>query len=87
MSLQDKLDALRTDFQAGRFPLVPTADQVKTMDRAAKDLIASGREERALKKGDRAPHFERSDPDGNAVRLQDLLADGPLVLTFYRGVW
>ncbi|TCV95125.1 peroxiredoxin-like family protein [Biostraticola tofi] len=87
MILQDKLDALRTDFEAGRFPRVPTAAQLETMDRATKELIASGQAAHALKKGDRAPNFELNDPDGSPVRLLDLVASGPLVLTFYRGVW
>lgn len=87
MILQDKLDALRSDFEAGRFPLVPTAPQIKTMERATNELIASGQAARALKKGDRAPDFELNDPDGIPVELGDLLAAGPLVLTFYRGVW
>ena len=87
MILQEKLDALRSDFEAGRFPLVPTAAQIKTMERATNELIASGQAARALKKGDRAPDFELHDPDGISVKLCDLLAAGPLVLTFYRGVW
>lgn len=87
MILQDKLDALRADFEAGRFPLVPTAAQITTMERATTALIASGQAARALKKGDRAPDFGLHDPDGMPVKLGDLLATGPLVLTFYRGVW
>lgn len=87
MTLQDKLDALRSDFEAGRFPLVPTAAQIKTMERATNELTASGQAARALKKGDRAPDFELNDPDGSPASLHDLLASGPLILTFYRGVW
>lgn len=87
MILQDKLDALRSDFETGRFPLVPTAAQIKTMERATNELVASGQAARALKKGDRAPDFELHDPDGIRVKLGDLLVAGPLVLTFFRGVW
>jgi peroxiredoxin Q/BCP len=36
-----------------------------------------------LKCGDTAPDFELPDSDGNAVRLRDLLAEGPLVVYFY----
>lgn len=36
-----------------------------------------------LKKGDRAPAFELSDQDGQAISLSALLADGPLLLYFY----
>ncbi|WP_420455109.1 peroxiredoxin-like family protein [Rubrivirga sp.] len=41
----------------------------------------------ALGVGDRAPDFELPDAMGQTVRLQDLLVDGPVVLTFYRGAW
>ncbi len=41
----------------------------------------------ALGVGDRAPDFALPDAMGDRVRLSDLLADGPVVLTFYRGAW
>jgi hypothetical protein len=34
MRLQDKLDAIREDFENGRLPLVPTQAQLDTMRRA-----------------------------------------------------
>ena len=33
------------------------------------------------------PDFELSDATGNTVNFKDLLAEGPVVLTFYRGGW
>ena len=36
---------------------------------------------------DRAPTFALEDTDGRTINLADLLANGPVVLTFYRGVW
>ena len=57
------------------------------MHRATEELIASGLAERALKAGDMAPAFALNDADGNIVRSADLLGHGPLVVTFYRGVW
>ena len=42
---------------------------------------------RALGVGDRAPDFELPDAMGGTVRLSELLVDGPVVLTFYRGAW
>jgi peroxiredoxin len=57
------------------------------MHRATDELIASGLAGRALKAGDVAPAFTLHDADGNAVSSKDLLAHGPLILTFYRGVW
>ncbi len=37
--------------------------------------------------GDIAPEFTLNDAVGNPVVLADLLAKGPVVLTFYRGEW
>lgn len=87
MTLQDKLDALRDDFENGRFPLVPTRDQLLTIQRATQTLIDSGQAENALKAGDRAPEFLLQDANGDSVSSRALLARGALVATFYRGVW
>jgi peroxiredoxin len=82
MSLHDKLAAFKAEFSGKRPPEI-----VATMQRATAALIASGAAERALKVGDRAPDFALPDQDARMVRLADLLASGPVVLTFYRGVW
>ena len=82
MSLQDKLDAIKAGFAAKAPP-----DVVAVMHKATTDLIASGQADRALKAGMRAPEFTLPDAHGQPVRSADLLQKGPLVLTFYRGVW
>jgi len=87
MALQDKLDAFKADFEGGRFPLKPTREALETMHRATAELIASGQAQRARKAGDAAPDFILKDPDGKPVASRDLLAKGPLVVSFYRGVW
>jgi peroxiredoxin len=88
MKLQDKLDAMREDFENGRFPLlVPTQAQIETMHRATKTLVDSRQAEKALGAGDKAPEFTLQDADGNKVSSRTLLLKGPLVATFYRGVW
>lgn len=52
------------------------------------DLVgASGVMERAMGVGARAPDFTLNDAAGSPVRLADLLAQGPVVLTWYRGGW
>jgi peroxiredoxin len=83
MSLQDKLDALRTEFET---KMAPT-EVVAVMHRVTDELIASGQAERALRAGDRAPSFTLPDADSKLVSSTDLLAKGPLVVTFYRGAW
>ncbi|HEX9463661.1 MAG TPA: peroxiredoxin-like family protein [Alphaproteobacteria bacterium] len=87
MSLQDRLDAFKADFEAGKPPYNVSAQVVTTMHRATAELIVSGQAERAKKAGDVAPTFTLSDQDGNQVSSAALLAQGPLVATFYRGVW
>ena len=42
---------------------------------------------KGLKVGDRAPAFETLDAKGDTVTQDELLADGPLLLFFYRGQW
>jgi peroxiredoxin len=83
MSLQDSLDAFKADFEGNKAP----PEAVAAFHRATAELIASGHAERALKAGDRAAAFTLPDADGIAVSSTDLLARGPLVVTFYRGVW
>lgn len=86
-SLQAKLDAFRADFEAGKPPYNAPRSVIETMHRATAELIASGAARAALKAGDRAPPFTLDDHAGRPVSSADLLARGPLVLSFYRGVW
>ena len=87
MTLQAKLDEFKADFEAGKPPYNVPPSVLETMHRATAELIASGAAGRALKAGDKAPAFTLNDPDGKPVSSAALLARGPLVLSFYRGVW
>ena len=87
MSLQDRLDALKADFESGKFPLKPTPEALATMHRATAELIAGGQAARAKQAGAIGPEFTLADPDGKPVSSKELLKRGPLVLSFYRGVW
>lgn len=87
MSLQDKLNAFKQNFESGGPPYNAPQSVHDTFHRATDELIASGQAERALKAGDRVTDFTLPDSDGNAVSSRELLAKGPLVITFYRGVW
>ncbi|HXT85427.1 MAG TPA: hypothetical protein VN745_00250 [Verrucomicrobiae bacterium] len=82
MSLEEKLGARRATAME-RFSIA----QLAIMRRATEDLRASGIAERALKAGDHAPEWQLPDGQGNVVRARDLLKNGPLVLTFFRGIW
>lgn len=87
MSLQDRLDAFKADFRSGKPPFNAPPEIHPVMERATAELIASGAAARALKVGDRAPSFTLDDPDGHPVSSADLLARGPLAISFYRGIW
>ena len=52
MSLQDRLDALKADFEGGRLAYKPSPDVLDTMHRATAELIASGQALNAKKAGD-----------------------------------
>jgi peroxiredoxin len=45
------------------------------------------RQARVPKLGDTAPEFSLAATDGRSLALNELLSDGPIVLTFYRGSW
>ncbi|MCW1430656.1 peroxiredoxin-like family protein [Novosphingobium sp. JCM 18896] len=87
MKLPEKLAEFRRNFEAGGPPYNAPAHIHPPMHRATAELIVSGAADKALKVGDRAPTFALNDPEGNPVSSADLLAQGPLVVTFYRGVW
>ncbi|MEZ7495125.1 peroxiredoxin-like family protein [Leeuwenhoekiella aequorea] len=42
---------------------------------------------KAIQINQQAPHFELPNQEGKQILLDDLLAKGPVVITFYRGDW
>ncbi len=82
MTLKAKLDAYKKEFKTN----VPPEAQA-LMQRATEDLQNSGILDRAVKVGAPAPDFKLANTDGTEVSRGDLLESGPLVLSFYRGLW
>lgn len=82
MILKAELDAFRSSFMT-KAPL----DVREAMTRADMELAASGIAHHAVKAGDLAPDFRLPDARGGQFRLRDLLAKGPVVVSFYRGGW
>jgi peroxiredoxin len=41
----------------------------------------------AVKIGQKAPNFALPNPEGKSILLENLIAKGPVVVTFYRGDW
>ena len=57
------------------------------MQRSIDDLRTGGIMTRVARVGQRAPDFALPNVAGRPVGLRELLAHGPLVLSFYRGRW
>lgn len=64
-----------------------SADTKEKFDHAKERLRASGLGEQSLKVGARVADFTLRNAGGEDVQLADLLAKGPVVLSFYRGGW
>ena len=82
MSLQARLDRIRTNFEKDAPP-----EALAIMHRATDDLRASGIMNRVVGEGQTAPDFTLEDSRGNTVDLAALRTQGPVILTFYRGDW
>lgn len=82
MSLQEKLDAKRKEFESSA-----PKEALSIMHRATEDLRNSGIMNRALKVGDTAPDFTLNNANGEQIHLKEVLSDAPAVLGFYRGRW
>jgi hypothetical protein len=86
-TLQSRLDEFKKAFESGAPPYNAPHDVIEKMHRATAELKASGIEDRALKVGDRAPGFSLFNQDHVEVSSVDLLNQGPLVVSFFRGHW
>jgi hypothetical protein len=86
-TLQARLDDFKKSFEAGAPPYNAPREAIEEMHRATAELKATGIEERALKVGDRAPGFALFNQDHVQRASTDLLAQGPLVVGFFRGHW
>ena len=82
MTLAAQLDALR-EASGKRIP----ADKRAIMGRATQELRDSGIMDGVPKVGDTLPEFALKNSRGEDVRSADLLSQGPLVLTVFRGSW
>ena len=82
MSLEQKLSAIR---DGARQKIPPAA--LATMGEATDILRASGIMDGVIKVGARLPAFTLPNAHGTPVSSAALLAQGPLVLTVFRGHW
>ena len=81
-TLADRIAA----FDAGLARQAP-ASVLEALRAVISDIVAGGAGRGAPRLGAAAPPFNLPDARGGHVSLQDLLARGPVVVTFYRGAW
>lgn len=86
-TLQHRLDEFKKEFESGAPPYNAPREAIEIMHRATAELKASGAEGRALKTDDPAPSFILFNQDHVQVASSDLLREGPLVVSFFRGHW
>ena len=82
MKLQEKLTAMKKESIASRPPEI-----VEVLVGEVEKLVDSGIASNAIGIGKVLPEFTLPDEKGNMVSSKDLLARGPMALSFYRGVW
>lgn len=82
MGLQEKLDAKKEELGAA----VPK-ETLEVMHQATVNLENSGIMNQVKTVGDTAPDFTLNDYAGRSVSLSAKLAEGPVILGFYRGGW
>ncbi|WP_339657091.1 peroxiredoxin-like family protein [Flavobacterium frigidarium] len=80
-TLKEQTDA---KIEAGR---QANPDFMKGVDAAIQNAKEFEQGGNALKIGQQAIEFELPNQEGKAVALKDLIAKGPVVVTFYRGDW
>ena len=82
MSLKEKLDAIK----AGAMQRIP-ADTLEKMLAATDALRDSGILDGVIKAGTKLPPFSLKNQNGEVVNTDDLLKQGAVVLTVFRGHW
>ena len=62
-------------------------ENLQIQERSIRELEASGAADKILQAGSLTTDFELADRNGKLVRSSDLLAEGPLIVIFFRGRW
>ena len=82
MSLKAQIDAYNVQKEAN----LP-ADVLALMNTTNEELIAQHVRDNALQVGQKVANFSLANHCGDTVALTDLLAKGPVIISFYRGGW
>jgi len=81
-TLKEKLDEHKK-----KFLTMVTEEMLTIVGAAGKALAETVPSRKTPKAGDKLPAFSLVGSEGGTVTSDQLLADGPLVITFFRGMW
>ncbi len=81
-TLKSRLEQLKAELEESLAPETKQAFQ-----QGIDEVAQSGMVDKAKKPGDPAPRFELPNASGQPVKLDELLAQGPVVLVWFRGNW
>ena len=82
MTLEMQIKKLQEEM----LPMIP-ADVLTLLLSKTQELVNSGISEKAFKKGDKIPKIILPNALNKTINVNELLNDGPLVISFYRGGW
>ncbi|MEM9935842.1 MAG: redoxin domain-containing protein, partial [Bacteroidota bacterium] len=82
MSLQDQLKTYKEGFLA-KAP----QEKIQAFDEGVEAVVQSGVVDKAVQVGQLAPDFSLTNAVGETITLSEVLKNGPVVLTWYRGGW
>ncbi|HBW97918.1 MAG TPA: alkyl hydroperoxide reductase, partial [Pseudoalteromonas sp.] len=82
MSLKSQIDAYNVQKEA-KLP----GDVLALMAQTNEELIAQHIKDNALQVGAKVSNFSLNNHSAEQVELADLLNNGPVIISFYRGNW
>ena len=85
--LNKTLAEFQEKFESGTAPYNVSAEKVSAMYAFDKSLRDGGVIENVLRPGDHFPEFALSNQDGRLITLENALLRGPVVISFFRGIW
>lgn len=86
-NLKQTMAAFQKEFESGAAPYHVKPEQVAVMHQFDDELRATGILNNTPRPGDRFPVFALENQERDTVSLDALLERGPVVVSFFRGVW
>ncbi len=80
------LNELMQTYKEKEYKKMPNSD-VEVIENSKKTLRESDITKKCLKAGDFIPKFKLNNSEGEEISVEQLLEEGPIVISFFRGEW